>query len=390
MRHPTFYLTSLLFSLHSAHGLAATLHVGSGQTYSTPCKAFAVARAGDAIDIQAGTYNGDVCAVRPDNLIIRGVGGRPKIVAAGKSALDKATWVIQGDNITVDNVDMSGSRVPDKNGAAFRLEGSNFTLRNSFIHDNENGILSGVNTSSTVTLEHNEFSNNGYGDGYSHNLYIGKIKKLVFRFNYSHDANVGHGLKSRALLNVIAYNRFSSARSDEPGADRGRPSYEIDIPSAGSTYIIGNVIMQPSRNNNPALIAYGEEGARNAGHDLYVVNNTFLNEDTARATYIMIGSKVSRPALIQNNLFAGPGAVTNQDEAIRETNFQSLSPGFVDQQAYDLVPLPNPMIIDAGSAPATPSSGISLTPEAIYTHPASGAARPVDSAIDIGAYEAPR
>lgn len=40
------------------------------------------------------------------------------------------------------------------------------------------------------------------GDGYSHNLYVGAVKKLVFRSCRSGRANGGHALKSRARETV--------------------------------------------------------------------------------------------------------------------------------------------------------------------------------------------
>ena len=83
---------------------------------------------------------------------------------------------MSGSNVTVDNVEMYGAKVADKNGAALRLEGTSFTLRNSFIHDNENGILTGTNTASNILIEYTEFGHNGYGDGQSHNLYIGNVE----------------------------------------------------------------------------------------------------------------------------------------------------------------------------------------------------------------------
>jgi len=77
---------------------------------------------------------------------------------------------------------------------------TNFTLRNSFLHDNENenGILSGANTASNIVIEYSEFGHNGFGTGYTHNLYIGNVASLTFRHHFSHDAHVGHNLKSRA------------------------------------------------------------------------------------------------------------------------------------------------------------------------------------------------
>jgi hypothetical protein len=372
----------------AAPASAATRSVGYGKTYATPCKAFAAAVAGDLIEIQAGTYTGDVCYISKSNLTIRGVNGRPKIAAGGKNAGGKAIWVVSGSNITIDNVEMSGAKVYDKNGAALRLEGTNFTLRNSFLHDNENGILSGANTASTVILENNEFGHNGYGDGYSHNVYIGKVGKLTFRYNYSHDANVGHNLKTRALYNTIAYNRFSSLRSGETGSTAsGKPSYEVNVPNGGTTFIIGNVIMQPTAGNNPAMVSYGEEGTTGRATDLYVVNNTFVNDDGSRGTFVQVRNATT-PAKLINNIFSGYGTVTNQTNAIKTTNFQALSVGFVNRAAYDLRPLSNSLILNAGSAPGTSSGGASLTAAASYKHTASGLGRSVlGTKNDIGAYE---
>jgi len=368
---------------------AATLSVGPGKTYPTPCRAFAAAKAGDLIEIAGNTtYSGDVCAIYPSNLTIRGVNGRPRIDAAGKNALGKGTWVVVGNNIVIENVEMFGARVPDKNGAALRLEGTNFTLRLGFLHDNENGILTGANANSNIVIEYREFGHNGYGTGYPHNLHIGNVASLTFRYNFSHDAHVGHNLKSRARVNMIAYNRFSSTAPGQAGTTAsGQPSYEIDLPNAGTAYVIGNVIQQPASNQNPALLAYGEEGASNPGHDLYVVNNTFLNDDSSRGTFVMVGAGVTKPVLLQNNIFGGTGTLTNQVGAIEKTNYRSIAPGFVDRANYDLRPTSNALVIGAASTPGYAASGVSLRPGAVYRHRASGVTRPVVGALDIGAYE---
>ena len=60
-----------------SNAAAATRSVGPGQTYATPCRAFAAAASGDIIQIAAATYVGDVCGIYAHNLIIRGVNGRP-------------------------------------------------------------------------------------------------------------------------------------------------------------------------------------------------------------------------------------------------------------------------------------------------------------------------
>lgn len=74
------------------------------------------------------------------------------------------------------------------------------------------------------------------GHGFTHNVYIGNCASLVFAFNYSHDANVGHLLKTRAAVNYILYNRLTG--------ENGTDSYEIDIPNGGTSFVIGNLIQQ--------------------------------------------------------------------------------------------------------------------------------------------------
>ena len=367
---------------------AATLQVGPTRAFSQPCDAFAAAQSGDIVEIDAATYVGDVCGIIPDNLLIRGVNGRPKIDAGGNNAMGKGTWVVQGSNVTVENIEMFGATVADQNGAALRLEGDNFTLRASFLHDNENGVLGSISTGGNILIETSEFGHNGYGDGYSHNVYISKAGSLNFRYNFSHDANMGHNLKSRAQVNAILYNRFSSTPPGQTGSTApGEPSYEIDLPNAGTTYVIGNVIQQPSINQNPTMLAYGEEGASNPSDDLYVVNNTFLNDQSSDGTFIATGSSVTTPVLMQNNIFGGVGTINTQASAIDKTNFRSVSPGYLDRTNFDLHPT-DALVIDSGSAPGFSASGLSLAPTAQYRHLGSGEERPLIGKIDIGAYEA--
>jgi hypothetical protein len=382
-------LAVLIAAAFAGSASAAQLAVGPGKAYAKPCAAIAAARDGDTIEIDgSATYSGDACIIGRSYLTIRGVNGRPKIDAAGAQAGGKGIWVVAGHNVIVENVEMFGAKVPDKNGAALRLEGNNFTLRKAFLHDNENGILSGANPNSDIVIEYSEFGHNGYGDGYSHNLYIGKVKSLTFQYSYSHDAHVGHNLKSRAMTNTIAYNRFSSTPPGGTGSTAsGEPSYEIDLPNAGTSYVIGNVIEQPAKNQNPNMLAYGEEGASNPGKDLYVINNTFLNDAGKNATFVMVGPEVTTPVLLQNNIFAGEGAVTTQAIAINKTNFAGKAE-FVDRARYDLHPTTRFLVINAGSMPRTAASGELLLPLAQYKHPASREVRPIVGDIDIGAYEA--
>lgn len=384
LSHSYTLCSIVLFSLIaiSSSAYAKTVSVGPGKSFAAPCAAFATSSDGDIVEIDAaGRYVGDVCGIYPNNLTIRGVNGRPKIDAGGQNSMGKGIWVLKGNGTVIENVEMFGAKVIDQNGAAIRLDGRDLTLRGSYLHNNENGILTNNDGVSNLVIENSEFSANGFGTGYTHNLYVGHINSLIFRGNYSHDANVGHNLKSRAETNTIIANRFSSTEG-------GQPSYEIDLPNAGTAYVVGNVIHQPAANQNPGMLTFGVEGVSNIKQDLFVVNNTFINDDSSRGTFVFVGGGVTTPVLLQNNIFAGTGTTVTQANAIDKSNIRTLSPSFVDRATFDLHPSANSPAIGNGTAPDAIASGFSLTPTLQYLHPASTETRPVAVALDIGAYAA--
>ncbi len=359
------------------------LKVGPHEHYKKPCAAILAARPGDTIEIDAaGNYAGDVCAWRTNDLTIRGIGpGRPVINAAGKNAQGKGIWVIIGNNTTVENIEFTAAAVADQNGAGIRQVGANLSVRNCFFHDNQEGILTGNNPASTILIEFSEFAHNGAGDGQSHNLYISHVAKLIFRYNYSHDSSVGHLLKSRAAQNDILYNRLS----DGPA---GTGSYELDLPNGGRSYVIGNVIEQGPMSENGAILAYMEEGPNplNPDHRLFVVNNTFVNDRHAdHNIFLSIGRRDTEPAIVDNNIFFGPGLLTTQADAVLKNNFRG-DPGFVDGAGFDYHLRRGSPAIDAGSDPGS-ADGTPLTPAFQYVHPACAEGRTTVGEIDIGAYE---
>lgn len=362
-------LSCTLFACVLLHG--ATLQVGRDKPFATPCAAIAVSAPGDLIEIDADLYRRDVCAIRASDLTLRGVNGRAHLEAADASAQGKAIWVIKGNDVVVENIEFSGASVPDQNGAGIRAEGRNLTVRNCYFHDNQDGILESSVAGSTVLIEFSEFDHNGFSTGQAHNLYIGHAALLIFRYNYSHNAKVGHLLKSRAAENWILYNRLS-------GETPGNTSYEINLPNGGSSWIVGNVIEQSKNTGNSTMISYLEEGlhASNPGNDLHVINNTFVNERAA-GTFIRPTDKAD-PPVIANNIFSGSGVICTQPATLIK-NFVG-DPLFVDPEHYDYHLLAGSPAIDGGNPSYTPTSE--------YLHPACGEARTtVGAGVDIGAFE---
>jgi len=377
MRTFTFAI-SLSVMLASAPCLAATITVGPSGQYSAPCAAFAAAQDGDTIEIESsGTYDGDVCAIAKSSLTIRGINGRAHIDAAGQNSGGKAIWVVQGNDTTIENVELSGATVPDQNGAGIRQEGVNLTVRNCFFHDNENGILAGDKADSSILIEYSEFANNGFGDGQTHNMYINHVASFTIRYSYTHHAKIGHLIKSRALKNVIVYNRIM----DE--AD-GTASYEIDMPNGGLSLVMGNLIQQGAATDNSSIVAYAEEGAGNPDQHLFVINNTFVN-DRKSGTFLNIKDGV--PAvLVRNNIFTGGGTVISQATADLAGNFETGDPMLVNAAGYDYHLQPGSPCVDMGIDVAAVGE-FNLTPDHQYVHPANTESRIAVGQIDIGAYE---
>ncbi len=381
--------TFALVGSATAASAANTLQVGPGKTYAMPCDAIAAAQTGDTIEVDAaGTYTGNTCAWSTDALTITGVNGRAKIDITGVTpAQQKGIFTIGGTaSATIENFELSGAAISagaGNNGAGIRHQGLNLTVRNCYIHDNQDGILAAPGTANTGTIlvENSEFSHNGAGDGFSHNMYIGDFAEFTLQFSYSHDGNVGHLFKSRAYITDVFYNRIT----DETG---GTASYEVDIPNGGTAYVIGNIIEQSATTQNPTILTFGEEGSP-AGYDthLYVVNNTFIN-DLGSGTFV--ADTTSTPAVIENNIFYKAGTISGQAAATLTTNFDGTSganPGFTNVASYDVTLLGTSACIDKGTSPGSAGSQ-SLSPVFEYVHPLSEVARKVvGPAIDIGAYE---
>ena len=352
------------------------LRVGPTRTYKVPSAAAAVAKDGYIVEIDAGDYSGDTATWKQNNLTLRGIGGKARLDANGNNEGGKAIWVIQGNNTIVENIEFSGATVPDKNGAGIRQEGTNLTTRFCYFHNNEEGILAGDNSYSKILIEYSEFAYNGYGDGYTHNLYINHVASFTMQFCYSHHAIVGHLVKSRALENYILYNRIM----DEVD---GASSYSIDLPNGGLSYVIGNLVQQGPNTQNNSIVTYAEEGAINPKQELYLVNNTIVNDHTSGGTFLRVsGMPVG---LATNNLLIGNGTPIS-GAVSADHNVQDLAGLIISRTGFDYHLVAGSPAIDAGMDPGS-ANGRTLTPTWEYVHPTNGETRPIAGPIDAGAYE---
>ena len=361
--------------------------VGPDKTYTSPNALYSanVVQAGDTIEIDAADYIGQesLAVWFANDLVIRGVGGRPHLIADGAYIFGKGIWVLAGNDITVENIEFSGASVPSENGSGIRVDGFGFTIRHCYFHDNENGILS-INTPNNgdILIEHSEFAHNGFGDGFTHNVYINSANSLTFRYNYSHHAIIGHCLKSRADQNFIYHNRIMDEQT-------GISSRLIDISNGGFSIIMGNLLMQGPNATNNNLIGYGLEGLTNPLPELYVINNTFVNKRAASCIFLSIQNGTSI-ANVSNNIFAGTGTIVQGTTTSYVSNYVNTSINqlnFEDEPNFDYQLTSNSPAKNIGTAISNAGT-YSLTPIVSYDHPTSFESRVIsDGTIDIGAYE---
>jgi hypothetical protein len=306
---------------------ARVLAVGPGRALRSLAQAARAARDGDTVEVDAGDYSGDVAVWTHDRLVIRAVGGRARLAAAGRSAEGKAIWVVRGGDIRAEGFDFSGASVPSRNGAGIRFERGRLTLRDCGFFNNENGILTASDPAAELDIGGCEFGHNGYGDGYSHNLYVNAIARLTVTGSYFHHARVGHLLKSRAVENHILYNRLT----DEEG---GRASYELEFPNGGIARVLGNIIAQSATTENAIVVSFGAEGYLKRANALYLAHNTLVDDGVPGARFLWIRDG-ERRVVVTNNLLVGAARLDVAGTDKLKNNPRVLRSDFANADRHD-------------------------------------------------------
>jgi hypothetical protein len=337
------------------------IEVGAQRAVKTLAEASRLAKDGDIVEVDVGDYLRDVAVWTQNDLTLRAKNGRARLIAQGASAEAKGIWVIRGGKISVEGFDFIGSAVSDQNGAGIRLEQGQLRVENCRFFDNENGILTGGNANSKLEVLNSEFGNNGFGDGKSHNLYVGAIGMLRVTGSYFHHAKSGHLLKSRAMKNLIYYNRLT----DEIG---GTASYELEFPNGGLAYVIGNVIQQSSTTDNPNMVSFGAEGYSTGVNRLYLVNNTLVDMRPQGGQFLRV--KDGAEILAINNLLVGKNRLETGGAGNYRNNFNVDLDEFVLAVREDFHLKPDSKLL--GKAVMVDAvDGIALRPTSEYQHPRS-------------------
>ena len=363
----------------------ATLTVGSDQQFQRIADAIKAANDGDVVEVQAGTYYNDFATI-DHKITIKGVGGLAHVIATEPPPDGKAILTTNTD-VTIDHLELSGAAVGDQNGSGIRYQGGTLNIVDSYIHDNQEGLLGTplAPGQGTINILRSEFSHNGAGDGQSHNIYVNQVAALNIDQSYFHDAVVGHEIKSRAERTTITNSRIQNGPN-------GSGSYVIDLPNGGDALIQGNVIEQGPLAQNPNMVAFGEEGNLRSGTSLRVVGNTFINDlpsgsargvwNAAGATATLSGNAIF--GLSADQITRGPADVSGTTILAAAPGLDASSPIGANvmptpgggQPAPDPTPAPQPDPTPAPSPqpPAVPGSTVTLSPGETTQPTGSGAA----------------
>ena len=382
--------------------------VGPTRVYTLPSAVATLVNTGDTVQIDSGTYTD--CAVwAKSHLLLQGVGNGWAHCINSVCGY-KGIWVINAgaDSVTIENMEFSGASISGSeggNGAGLRAQGGSYTIRNCYFHHNQNGILcnpSAGNDSADVVIENSVFAYNGCptGDasgcnpGYEHNMYIGSgYRSFILLGSYSHGAINGHNVKTRARNNYILYNSIMDL------AD-GTSSYDIDIAQGGPTVIMSNLIEGGPQKTNHSIICYNEGSTNAPPQNLYLINNTLVNDQTT-GYFMFMPLSTNDTLTMLNNIFAGPGTLFNGspnfsviDSSNNLKNTSIVAINLVDAPNYNYNLTDSSPAINVGIAAGwvyniSPAPFL-LSPTMQYIDSANTESRTTSGGIiDIGAYEYP-
>ena len=280
--------------------------VGSGQTLSTIAEALRLAADGDTVEIEPGSYPGDVAVIPQRRLHIVGLGDGAVLHADGRHAEGKAIWVVRNGDIRIDNIAFTGCRVPSGNGAGIRFEKGRLRLQHCRFTDNQMGLLSGNDAGAELQIDDCDFSDAPVNPGsLPHLLYVGSIGHFSLRSSRLQRGHEGHLLKCRARKSVITGNRLD----DGP---LGEASYEIDLPNGGIALVEGNTLVQSPLSQNPVMLSYGAEAKPWDRNSLTLRGNTFINHLGPTGVFVRVWADrlpADTPVRSSGNRYLGDGAL---------------------------------------------------------------------------------
>jgi hypothetical protein len=311
------------------------------------------------------------------------------------------------------------------NAAAIQIEkGEHITIRNCVLHDCGNGLFvssSDDAVSRDILVEGNYLYDNGNdGSIYEHNNYTAAIG-ITFQYNRFgplRGTAGGNNLKDRSAGLVVRYNWIDGGNRQLDLVDAEDSTVIRADPAYHSTYVYGNVLIEPAGAGNRQITHYGgDSGAIDTYRKgtLYFYHNTMVSTRTDRTTLFRLSSN-DEHCDARNNIFfvtaagntvslvdadgvldlshnwfkpgwvATFGTLTGQihDDGTAVTGS---SPGFRDVAGQDFRLAAGSACIDRGMAPAAGALPANAVVAQYVRHQSGGARLTFGTAADLGAIE---
>jgi len=377
---------------------------------------------GDIVELEggidyAGGYRFEDAGSMASPIVVRGVGGRPRI-AGGANTIEAAA-----NHYVFENLDVSGG-----SSRCFYHHADDITIRDSVVHDcPRQGILGADNDSGSILLDRVEVHHCGGGDR-DHQIYMATDEDAypgsVFRmqFCWIHDGNGGNNVKSRAERNEIYFNWIEGAYYHELELIGPDPDGGIDEDTAREdSDVVGNVFVKRGSNEAFSVVRFGGDGTgQSLGRYRFAFNTVVVAPGSSAAVFRLFSGLES--VEMHSNVFVmrGGGAVNLLREVEAEwTSGRAVAGGYnwvpsgstnvpsewsdtsigadagltsLTLASIDVRPLEGSVVIDSGLAPppvftAHPFPRPLDRPGSSPAHGVDGVDRLVVGTIDRGAYE---
>jgi hypothetical protein len=303
------------------------------------------------------------------------------------------------------------------NAAAIYVEkGQNITIRNCVLQDCGNGFFCAWQ-GSDVLVEGCHILDNGIDSSiFEHNSYT-EADSITFQYNRYGPLRfncLGNNLKDRSAGCVIRYNWIEGGNRQLDLVDSGNLN---GLAKYASTWVYGNVFIEPDGAGNSQIVHYGGDSGTLAQYrkgTLYFFNNTVVSHRSGNTTLFRLSS-VDESCDCRNNVFfvtaTGDRLALMNSDGILDLTHCWFKPGWVDthgtlngtiNDAGNHVTGTDPGFMDfAGSdyrlQSASPcvNRGTSQHSATVAPHPLTteyvkhraSVARAVDGPVDLGAFE---
>jgi Secretion system C-terminal sorting domain len=309
------------------------------------------------------------------------------------------------------------------NCAAIYVEKAAYLIiRNCTLHDCGNGLFIGADGGQTedIMIEGNSIYDNGIvGSIFEHNTYTEAIN-ITYQYNHLGPLRAGadgNNLKDRSAGLIVRNNWIEAGNRQLDLVDAEGSSVLVNHPLYSKTYVYGNILIEPDGAGNSQIIHYGGDSGTLADYrkgDLYLYNNTIISTRSGNTTLIRL-STIDETANVFNNviyvtasgsslaMIGGDGVFNYYNNWMNtgwvdchctpsgtlndlNNNVSGSDPLFVDFLNQNFRLQNASALIDQGSAiPSSLLPTYNISKE--YVEHQSSVNRPVNSVIDIGAFE---